>query len=1379
MALGAWQATAQNELGNRIVNPVVTVRDANGNLATIYSDAEYTALANPFTGTPEGFCQFWAETGEYTIEGSDGSTLTETWYENIVAPENFANLAPFDSRADAEASLVPDVFTHIGVVGPDGTMRYIYDADGTALETADGRTWSPDGDVTVYHFGVVPSSRSDASANSTRINAADAYAASVGKPLYLGSGIIFFGATLTKTTAWIGNGQGYWPVQPAFNRPAAEKEIDVANTQLVAVGTFTRNTLLPGISSMHCSGATRVNPSAVGGLVNDDEYRLQSFMNDDGTIRLFSVGVLDTSKATTSKGFRVVPDFGGDDGQDGYEDDTEDGRSTADVDIGLFSEDGDHATYEHIDTVGHWRMYGTFVAQIKRDEDAAVVGTPYYVTFKSCHFQGYAGFGQRGSDTYKVISVTGAEVRVPWADDIALQSARTWDQVRRVVGFSSFALGQTITNVVQDDDECVITFSGDVSGVLSAGQEIAARAVGGGDSHTNFYDCIFQGFTHSNGGMAHDGTMVADPFPYPSKAFEKSGWRGTETNLINPIIHHIEEVGFHIHDANKLVWINLQLEKTLDQGAPALAVMRLISSANNTTHAPYNSGFVFQFNITSLDAEDDRVDWGPGVPITRPADTGTARYFNDAADTGFLEANLLQLPSFTGSQHYGGAFIRPLKDGLTGFKSSLHPFGANKFYYDDATDFMNASTANLVIGEEGFMQLIRVIQENPVWDAGVELETANYKVRLRSDSSSADARFEIDIGKTGTWQTIWREERGSTYPGFHIERVTHFDNQTNREFSTRTAFTNYLANGFAPVGGMVVSAGNVAYSYMPVGHRLYGLDPIADIPGWVWFGQNTPYHHGAAGDFTTDDYAALAAWLTSFNISREALWMERGVYRCLNHRLTLPEGVIINGNGGPRIGCFPQGGFEKNKLRDGAKGTLSGAVIIFDGTPAETAFSTARTDGRADLNPMMLYNYQTRCRLEGFDIVQNMDVRNAGNTAYTTALTDNRASGYDCGLVNLGYGSRVNIGIFGYLPQGGFVNVAKVGDSISDPDYVDLSGSLIASGVVVIGAKGATPDGGNTGCKGSGVEITGSDHHTRADTDPDVPVLFVDGDTGGANTGIRGVSFSASSLRGYANDAVVLVRCDDFSLVGSTTEFSDVAGVTGLDAEGVITGTAETGNVTLVGVAATGNLGLADLADAISGKFTFAQSGGLDALVSGKGGAGVAGNTSAVRIYGNDQNDSVIQLTSDISSATTGWQILRDLSASDKLDFRYNGSSLGEINTSGRIRSTRFSGRPTMRRETCVLSANAITVTDGFSLIQINNSGAAGTLNTINGTFEDGDRLILDGLVTADVITISNSGGNIRCHGGADIVINGGFDWIELLYIGGTFRTTSLYNVSP
>lgn len=481
------------------------------------------------------------------------------------------------------------------------------------------------------------------------------------------------------------------------------------------------------------------------------------------------------------------------------------------------------------------------------------------------------------------------------------------------------------------------------------------------------------------------------------------------------------------------------------------------------------------------------------------------------------------------------------------------------------------------------------------------------------------------------------------------------------DFETRADFVAWVGAGNVPSVGAVVNA--AGYSYRYVG----GVTTLPGLSGWVPQGPATQPHFGAVGDYNTDDTAAIDAWLAYFTITKRPLYHAAGVFRYHNKRMEFPEGVIITGPGGPRISTFPLTSPEKVKLRPGYKHTLSGAVTIFSGTPSQPPITTTRTDRFSSISPMAAYLHYGRADISGFDFVQDMDVRTSAD-AWTTPAMDNRAN-FDAGFVNKGYGLRFNCGIWGYLPKMGFINAAIVGDGILDPDYVDVSRSTINSGVAVIGPPDtATADTGNTGFKGTSVEIYGCDYHIRADSDPNVPALLVDGETGGSGAGMRGISLVASSFRTYANNAISLGACDDVSLIGCTTEFSTVAGVPGLDSEGVISGTAETNNITLIGLAATGQLGIPALCAAISGQFTIAQSGGFDGLISGKGGGGVASKLAAVRISGNAQQDPAIQFTDNLSSTVSGWVVRMDESDSDALKISWANVEQFVVRSDGSIR---------------------------------------------------------------------------------------------------------------
>ena len=125
-ASGAWtratDADSQSELAN------VRIRVASG---TVNAGTQWTVSGEPVPDTDAIRFE--------RVDVDDRSLM--------------AGAAPYASRAVAEGEYVPADIERILVTAPDGrTLAYIRDPGGTALTTADGATWSPDGDVYPDHW---------------------------------------------------------------------------------------------------------------------------------------------------------------------------------------------------------------------------------------------------------------------------------------------------------------------------------------------------------------------------------------------------------------------------------------------------------------------------------------------------------------------------------------------------------------------------------------------------------------------------------------------------------------------------------------------------------------------------------------------------------------------------------------------------------------------------------------------------------------------------------------------------------------------------------------------------------------------------------------------------------------------------------------------------------------------------------------------------------------------------------------------------------------------------------------------------------------------------------------------------------------------------
>lgn len=161
----AWQATVQDEFGNAVLLPVVTVYLEDGlTLADIY-DESGDPLPNPMTGTLEGFVQFWAESGNYKIIGADGPAETSEW--NVFLGEWSQ---PYSNRAAmiAKVSGLPDYVTTVSHFISNGfVIEYSRKAGSTVIPDLNG--WSPSSGWSFPHFGAFGDGSTD---DGVAINAA-------------------------------------------------------------------------------------------------------------------------------------------------------------------------------------------------------------------------------------------------------------------------------------------------------------------------------------------------------------------------------------------------------------------------------------------------------------------------------------------------------------------------------------------------------------------------------------------------------------------------------------------------------------------------------------------------------------------------------------------------------------------------------------------------------------------------------------------------------------------------------------------------------------------------------------------------------------------------------------------------------------------------------------------------------------------------------------------------------------------------------------------------------------------------------------------------------------------------------------------------------
>lgn len=134
----AWQATVQDEFGNAVPLPVVTVYlKGTETLAAIYAEDEVTPLGNPMTGTLEGFVQFWAKSGQYTIIGSYGPSNTKKWEAALYDTNQFL---AYSDIASLKSVLSPSDSVVYAIANENDFYQYTWVQGSTEAEDLVGMT---------------------------------------------------------------------------------------------------------------------------------------------------------------------------------------------------------------------------------------------------------------------------------------------------------------------------------------------------------------------------------------------------------------------------------------------------------------------------------------------------------------------------------------------------------------------------------------------------------------------------------------------------------------------------------------------------------------------------------------------------------------------------------------------------------------------------------------------------------------------------------------------------------------------------------------------------------------------------------------------------------------------------------------------------------------------------------------------------------------------------------------------------------------------------------------------------------------------------------------------------------------------------------------
>ncbi len=144
----AWQATVQDDRGNAVPNPVVSVYNSAGSLAQIYSEAG-APLPNPLTGTLDGFVQFWAEPGVYRIDNG-----AEDWFVELGALDVADSLLVLGSYEEAVEAAQDPARKRVEAIVDNRLTAWIPKPGGGALDGG----WSPADQSTPQHYDMAAGS---------------------------------------------------------------------------------------------------------------------------------------------------------------------------------------------------------------------------------------------------------------------------------------------------------------------------------------------------------------------------------------------------------------------------------------------------------------------------------------------------------------------------------------------------------------------------------------------------------------------------------------------------------------------------------------------------------------------------------------------------------------------------------------------------------------------------------------------------------------------------------------------------------------------------------------------------------------------------------------------------------------------------------------------------------------------------------------------------------------------------------------------------------------------------------------------------------------------------------------------------------------------
>lgn len=537
---------------------------------------------------------------------------------------------------------------------------------------------------------------------------------------------------------------------------------------------------------------------------------------------------------------------------------------------------------------------------------------------------------------------------------------------------------------------------------------------------------------------------------------------------------------------------------------------------------------------------------------------------------------------------------------------------------------------------------------------------------------------------------------------------------------------------------------------------------FADGNGGYWIISGAsfdPKQLGVKGDYVTNDSVAFQSCLDFFELTKIPIVagpMNIGIHVSLD----FPAGFRMHGCGPADINTWIPTE-DKLNMSPGKKHLVKGTNLFLKGAATKT-YTTNRSNNYQSFTYGVSYKHLERMYLEGFGIIQDMDVYNSSGV--DTSKTGDNRSNYNVGMVARMYSGRMNnVNIFGYWQSGtsgtqlsgknGFVLHSQKNLENVDSDYFTAVQCMFTGVAIIAGSWQGTGDQGLTGSLWVGCHFyNGADHHntTLSNSDYSKPAIYIDGwleDVVRPNPlpnvkrwGIRGHTFQGCHLRTRNNEIIHLGCCTDIKLDFYVVETPIATGVPGGNIQGIIVGEAgRTGAVYATPCSGSPDAWRLDLlASQCQSLISLGGPLGDETVftkrVERDGEPTVVGG---VRTFVNSVGDPAIQLFGDPTTANDGWVIQRDESDGEALKFRFDNSikftldSAGNLTTSGTVNGS--SGTPNLAP-----TFNNVSLNSGGYLAALSGAldlrGAAGQ----GILFKSGATQIAS-FATSGILTVTNS----------------------------------------